>query len=529
MKLVVTALLVLTLAVVACGGDSGGNNNGIDNVNFNSNVPIERELPDEADDLAGLVESAPCAGSSLGAFEATGLWYVIRENPRFFSGPGGVRFAVNIMNIFEVLGSLGTGNHTWEFHSLTDDYFLWRTKLSFDDFDLYDALALCVNNGDGTYGGVYRRCFDIAGEVDCDDDAFTLIPHGRKEGEVEAKGLELISEFHGPANNPWPASFAANVRVKNDIAYFVHNADGIRIIDISSKEAPVELGFYPSDGQWLNDVKLVEDGNGKQFALIAADPQGALALDVSDPTRPTLAATFTPSGEADHGVHTLFVETIDATTYAYLADGFSKTLAIYDVTNPAAPSLYGRFDANEDNHAFHDLYVSPEGRVFANGTLGGMYIFDTAGVPTSQPALGVFQGGDYSHSNWVTSAGGRTISIHGGEGFDAHAQIVDVDPASPDFLTVIGEYQTRPQVSIHNIMAAGEKAYIAHYADGVRIVDLSDPANPVEEAYFNSWNPDASNGGRFEGVGGIDLDLGNGYIYAADSSRGLLILKILEQ
>lgn len=68
----------------------------------------------------------------------------------------------------------------------------------------------------------------------------------------------------------------------------------------------------------------------------------------------------------------------------------------------------------------------------------------------------------------------------------------------------------------------GDRAYIAYYQDGVRIVDLSDVTQPREVAYYNTWEPTAP-GDPFEGAVGISVvdDL----IYVADFNRGLFILR----
>ena len=68
---------------------------------------------------------------------------------------------------------------------------------------------------------------------------------------------------------------------------------------------------------------------------------------------------------------------------------------------------------------------------------------------------------------------------------------MDVDPNSATYLKAIGEYALRPEVSVHNVMAFGDRAYLAHYQDGVRILDISDPRKPrMTEAQ-------ASRGARF--------------------------------
>jgi hypothetical protein len=37
------------------------------------------------------------------------------------------------------------------------------------------------------------------------------------------------------------------------------------------------------------------------------------------------------------------------------------------------------------------------------------------------------------------------------------------------FLDALAEYETRPQVSVHNIMAVGELAFVTYYQDGLRV------------------------------------------------------------
>jgi hypothetical protein len=90
-------------------------------------------------------------------------------------------------------------------------------------------------------------------------------------------------------------------------------------------------------------------------------------------------------------------------------------------------------------------------------------------------------------------------------------------------VTRIGELSLRPEVSVHNIMAFGDRAYVAWYQDGIRILDLSDPTTPTVAAYFNTW--DGRDGNSFyEGAIGLDVDLGASLLYVADTARGLLIL-----
>ena len=67
---------------------------------------------------------------------------------------------------------------------------------------------------------------------------------------------------------------------------------------------------------------------------------------------------------------------------------------------------------------------------------------------------------------------------------------------------------------------------VSYYQDGVRVIDLADPANPRLAGYFNTWDPQAdyATNAFFDGAVGIDVDLARKLIFVADG-RGLLILR----
>ncbi len=44
--------------------------------------------------------------------------------------------------------------------------------------------------------------------------------------------------------------------------------------------------------------------------------------------------------------------------------------------------------------------------------------------------------------------------------------------------------QRKGDYSIHNPVVVGNKAYLSWYSDGVRVVDISNPAAPVEQAFL---------------------------------------------
>ena len=385
---------------------------------------------------------------------------------------------------------------------------------------------ICALTADGTAMGTYEFCRD--------EDCFPATLSGRKLvalGEPVADGLTLIGEYNGE-NDSWRAeSLTVNVRVRGDMAYMARRFDGLRVVDIADRSNPVERGHSPvavAGAEHYNDVKVVAGPDGSLYALMASNVRGVVVIDVTDPVAPAEITSFPPAALAPEGVpavHTLFVDG----DRAYVSFNYDESLRIYDISDPTAPQPLGEFRnprLSTEPGTLHDLFVA-DGVAYLNYWGLGMSVVDIS-EPATPVLLGEYRdyGETSSHSNWVTQVGGRTISVHGDEQYNAHVRIVDVDPQSGEFLTTLGSYQTRSEVSVHNILARGARAYVTYYQDGLRVLDLSDPYSPQEVAHYHTW-PGLQEGygeSFYEGAIGIDHDPATGTIYLADTHRGLLIL-----
>ncbi|MEO7734714.1 MAG: hypothetical protein ABIY55_27400, partial [Kofleriaceae bacterium] len=237
--------------------------------------------------------------------------------------------------------------------------------------------------------------------------------------EGEGSGLTLLGEINGPG---WGAGYTFNVRVAGTLAYLIRQ-DGLHVIETADPAHPVELGHYARPvPDYSNDVKLVDAGD-RRYALIADTPVDV--VDVTDPTAPALVAQITESA------HTVFTETRNGKTLAYFGNyggfaGSGGTCPVYDVTDPAHPVELGRFHTG--GMLLHDLSVV-DGIAYLNAWDAGFFVVDFT-APASPTLLGTWAPTPIraSHSNWTTTVAGRHIALHGEEGYDAHLNIVDVDP-----------------------------------------------------------------------------------------------------
>jgi choice-of-anchor B domain-containing protein len=75
---------------------------------------------------------------------------------------------------------------------------------------------------------------------------------------------------------------------------------------------------------------------------------------------------------------------------------------------------------------------------------------------------------------------------------------------------------------VHNVEIYGNYALIAHYTAGVRLIDISNPANPVEVAWYDTYT--SNNGASYNGCWGVYM-FPSGKIIASDRQTGLYVLK----
>ena len=93
--------------------------------------------------------------------------------------------------------------------------------------------------------------------------------------------------------------------------------------------------------------------------------------------------------------------------------------------------------------------------------------------------------------------------------YSAGLRIIDIsDVANP---TELGDYDTPGNA--RDVTATGNYAYVADEYQGLRIIDVSDPAHPVQVGLYDTL-------GEAYGVA-----VAGGYAYVADGSGGLVILR----
>jgi hypothetical protein len=313
-------------------------------------------------------------------------------------------------------------------------------------------------------------------------------------------------------------------------------ARGLELWDVTDPANPTELGFWDSEccARGVHEFEVEHRADlGRTFAYATvptsrypdettssgyrdADGDGDFRLiDITDPTAPFQVSDWgiqevggpfyggqgcDPDANYGHGAE----PSADGrfVFLSYWDSGFVKL----DLTNPASPVFKGRtvYPANADGDAHSAQW--DEGRKLLFGADEDFCKASGSGI---EKGFGYMRVYDYSRATAPRQIGEyRTPNSLGTS-----------DQAAGDFV-------------IHNNFLVGTDVYSSWYTDGVRVVDTSDPRQPVEVAYFvppagsNPVKP--SQRGTLSNttqVWGVVLDESTGLIYASDMNTGLWILR----
>ncbi|MDP3153279.1 MAG: hypothetical protein Q8N23_11445 [Archangium sp.] len=330
----------------------------------------------------------------------------------------------------------------------------------------------------------------------------------RRTHEQEAENLTLVGEA------PVAENQAVDVAIAGARAYVVALEGGVTVFDITDRARPLRVSHIPSDGEYWNDVEVVGD-----VLSVASATKGVVLFDVKDPAAP-MRLPLSPVG--DINVHTLLRQ--GQTLFAMSPAPVGETVLL-DVTSPAAPVELSRHrspdsDPRADDHP-HDAAFF-EGRLYVNHWARGTVVADVTELSQPRELARIPGTSTTSHFSQVGRVGQDVILFEGGEDWGAGLELFNVTDAAAS--TRVGAFSLRPEVSIHNFVLKGTTLFAAWYQDGLRIIDVSAPAAPKQLGYFNTWREtDPFRGTSFyDGAIGVKVP-GDGFIYVAESGRGLLI------
>ncbi len=290
--------------------------------------------------------------------------------------------------------------------------------------------------------------------------------------------------------------------------------DGVAVIDITDRRRPVEVSFVPGPGSAWRDIKTY----GSYMYVVNEAGGGLQVVNIADPSAPQPAATVGGFTTA----HNLYID--EAAARAYIA-GRDRTggILILDLAPPAAPTVAGRWDGAYA----HDVYAADGVAYVSAINATRLFLLDvsTPATPAILGQVGPYPGA-FTHNAWPVGDGVHVLTTDERSGASLRAWDIS-DPAAPQFAGLWQPPNGRYCIP-HNVHVKGRLAYVSWYTAGVRIVDVSDPADMREVAWYDTFP--RGDIPAFAGCWGVFPYYPDspGLFVASDIGGGLYVMELLE-
>ena len=287
-------------------------------------------------------------------------------------------------------------------------------------------------------------------------------------------------------------------------------SDGTSIIDISTNpHNPVEVGFIPGASSTWRDLKV----HG-HYCYVTNETGGGLdIISLEDPFNPYKVGAYTSTFTSAHNINIA-----DGYAYIFGANVDAGGCRILDLTDPENPVEVGSWETTY----FHDGYVKNDTLYGSGIYYGSLYIVDVSDK-TNPTTLVEHNYSNYgSHAVWVSDDSKYAITADEKNG--GYINIFDIqDFSNINHLSTWYPNETNASnKSAHNVFFKDNLLYISYYVYGTRIVDMSDPSNPVEVGYYDFY---PGQQGLYNGNWGTYPFTGNGLIYSTDfSGNGFFVM-----
>ncbi|HSG46863.1 MAG TPA: choice-of-anchor B family protein [Longimicrobiales bacterium] len=331
--------------------------------------------------------------------------------------------------------------------------------------------------------------------------------------------------------------------------------DATVFVDITDAANPAVLGALPlSDAAVVSlwrDMKVYAD-----HAFIVADAAGAHGIQVFDLRQlrglsPDPDRLFQETARYDgiFSAHNIVLNEDTGFAYVVGASMGGTTcgggLHMVDVRDPANPVFAGCFQDSTTGLAgtgySHDaqcvLYRGPDadyaGREICFGA--NENALSIADVTDKENPVAVatarYPNSAYLHQGWVSRDQRYFFMNDEGDeiaGTTPRTRTLVWDIQDLDDPVLVTEHLGTTAASDHNLYVRDNLMYQSNYVSGLRILDVSDPANPVEVGYFDTV-PQGGNDPGFAGSWSNYPFFPSGSIIVTSMREGLFVLKRKER
>jgi choice-of-anchor B domain-containing protein len=375
-----------------------------------------------------------------------------------------------------------------------------------------------------------------AGAFDCTDvDLVSFLPVAALGGD---RGIQ-VNDLWGWTDPDTGREYA-----------IVGRFDGTTFVDVTDAANPVYLGELPlTEGATPNlwrDMKVHAN-----HVFIVADNAGAHGVQIFDLTQlrdvANPPATFTETAHYDriNSAHNVVANPETGFVYVVGASGGGETcgggLHMIDVRDPATPTFAGCFSDPSTGNAgtgySHDamcvVYQGPDAAyrgheicIGSNETAISIADVTDRANPVAVSSAS-YPNVVYAHQGWISDDHRYFFSNDEGDeiaGVTPRTRTLVWDIVDLDDPVLLTQYMGETAATDHNLYVHRNLMYESNYVAGLRIIDVSDPANPREVGHFDTV-PWGVNSPGFAGAWSNYPFFESGNIVVTSMREGMFVLR----
>lgn len=331
--------------------------------------------------------------------------------------------------------------------------------------------------------------------------------------------------------------------------------NGVSIVEVTTPTDPRLVSFIPSQETIWRDLKVYQYfDNTRQrwmaYAYITADAAsvGTMILDLNQLPAQVVQIS---SERTDTSAHNIYLSNVDYATgvaltnktpYMHVAGSNREGGAYntYSLANPIKPTAVYKNSANSRAWYSHDvssLWITDDRReqcdngfidcdVMLDYNENEIILWDKTNNTNPQTLSRTdYEFVSYVHSGWWTEDR-QFITVHDeldeqNYNLKTRVRFFSIDNLKNPQLA--GEYIGSTSAIDHNGYTRGNRYYISNYERGLVVLDITDPRNPVEAGFFDTYP--IANSASFNGAWGTYPFLPSGNILVNDINSGLYVIE----
>ncbi len=289
------------------------------------------------------------------------------------------------------------------------------------------------------------------------------------------------------------------------------NRCGTAVVEITQTSAPVERSFIPGPCSSWREIQV----HGHYAYVVTEAGGGTQIIDLStlpDSARLVKNFLYSSGGKSNSRGHTVHIRD----GYMYLngcATWSPGGILVFDLADPENPSYQGEYAGAY----IHDCFVRND-TIYGAAIYGeGIKVIDATDKTSPAELRTINYPGSGTHNTATTTDGRYVLSTDEIGSTPKTLKIWDLATDS-----MVAYYAGSATAIVHNVFVKDSLAIMSYYTAGIRVVDISDPAAPLQLGGYDTRPADESS--SYTGAWSVYPFFPSGKIVIGDMGGGMFVV-----